>query len=198
MKKVCHVLAVCGLFLVTGGVALAQEDGAPQNSSVAVLNIEKVERSSVAWESLKQQIDGRRAVLQEEVRTLQSQLEQQAKELETQRTILAPEAFSAKVSDFQKERARLQQETNRRKQQLDRAYVEARRQIRKALDEVLLEIIKEYKIALVLSAGGQSSAVYYAKPDLWIDKLVLGRLDKTIQSVTLSEETGESQTSAGE
>jgi len=152
---------------------------------IALINIKKVETESIAWKSLSEQINARRETLKSEIQSLQSTLEEKAKLLETERALLSAEAFADKVAVFKKERASLDQAARSRKQNLDKAYLEARGQIRKALNKVMLGYVQQENINLVLKAGDTESTVYFASTNLLIDAQVLTLLDKEIQSVTL-------------
>ena len=178
---------LAALILLTTPIMLSPAvaaDPAP-TPVIAVLNVEAVERGSVAWDSLREQIDGRRNTLQKEVEALQSKLEKKARAIEAQRAILSEEAFTEKVREFEQERGQLQQETNARKQALDRAYASARSQIRDALNKVVAKIADERGFNLVLNASVQSSGLYYMRKELLIDNDVLAALNKEIKTVTV-------------
>lgn len=178
---------LAALILLTAPIMLSPAvaaDTAP-TPVIAVLNVEAVERGSVAWDSLREQIESRRNTLQKEVEALQSKLEKKTRAIEAQRAILNEEAFTEKVREFEQERGQLQQETNARKQALDRAYASARSQIRDALNKVVAKIADERGFNLVLNASVQSSGLYYMRKELLIDNDVLAALNKEIKTVTV-------------
>ena len=186
-----RLAAVCLALALYGPRALAQDASGGQQMPAAVIgviNLEKVERSSIAWESLRKQINDRRALLQKEVEKLQQELQRKAQEIESQRALLTPEALAAKAREFQSERADLQEQTNLRKQRLDAAYGAARGQIRTALNEVLVGLAKERGLNMILVAGEEASSVYFARNELFVDDVALARLNKAITAVTLPED----------
>ncbi|MDX1736864.1 MAG: OmpH family outer membrane protein [Alphaproteobacteria bacterium] len=149
------------IFVLTGiGVAGAQELETPK---IAVLDVERVERSSQAWQSLSTQINAKREEYQKEVAAIQEALKQKGKELEGQRSLLAPEVFKQKVAEFQQERAALQQQTTDRKKLLDQAYGIGRQQIRAALNKVILVYAEANKIDMILNRGSKSGVVHFVR-----------------------------------
>lgn len=169
--------------------SLAQETSPSVNINIALINLKKVESESIAWKSLSEQINARREKLKAEIQAMQSSLEGKAGNLESQRTLLSAESFALEVESFKKERAALDQTVRSRKQNLDKAFLEARGQIRKAVNKVMLQIVQEKKISLVLKAGEVESSVYFATSNMFINDAVLALLNKEIQTVVLPAET---------
>ncbi len=180
-----YIIVICTLCLILfNSNAYSQEI---LGNSIAVINIEKVERASVAWNSLTTQINEKRISFQNEVGKLQNQLKAKGDEIETQRALLSSEAFSVKVKEFQNERANLQQETSKRKQLLDQVYAKGRQQIRTALNKVIISYSAAENIDLVLNIGSKAGVVHYARMEkLDISKQILEILNSEIQTVDLA------------
>ena len=88
---------VASIFILSiGSASVWAQEISP--AVVAVVNIEKVERGSVAWKSLSTQINEQRIVFKNEVTALQNNLKAKSEELETQRAILSAEAFAQKIA----------------------------------------------------------------------------------------------------
>lgn len=184
--------------VLTAGFALTALPSASQAQElspavIATINVEKVERSSVAWKSLSQQIDAERKKLQAEVQQIQSDLEAKAQDLKSQKSILSSEAFAQKSKKFQQERLQLQRQVNIRKQKLEHAYGVARSQIRGALREVLRNIIQDSEIDIILENGSRTTSVLASETSLSVDQKALKGLDAKIQSVSLPEVPDSSQ-----
>ena len=111
--------------------------------------------------------------------------------MESQRAILSADAFAVEVSEFKKERAKLDQTARIQKQNLDKAFLDARGQIRKAVNIAILEFIKENKITLLLKAGDAESTVYFATTNMFINDQILALLNQKIKIVTLPSENSE-------
>ncbi len=160
-------------------------------AKIALIDLKKVETQSVAWKSLSKQINERRTKVKNKIQAMQSILEKKSKDLESQRAILSAEAFATEVSEFKKERAKLDQAARTQKQNLDKAFLDARGQIRKAVNESILKFIKENKITLLLKAGDEESTVYFATTNMFINDQILSLLDKKITKVSLPTENSE-------
>ncbi len=158
---------------------------------IALIDLKKVETESIAWKSLSKQINARRTKVKNQIQEIQSKLEKKSKNLESQRAILSADAFAVEVSEFKKERAKLDQTARIQKQNLDKAFLDARGQIRKAVNISILEFIKKNKITLLLKAGDTESTVYFATTNMFINDQVLALLNQKIKTVTLLRENSE-------
>lgn len=193
MLKKFASASILALGIATATISNAGYAAGTGPTVIATINIEKVERSSVAWKSLSKQIDAERSKLQAEVQRIQAELEAKAKDLKSQESILSGEAFAAKSKEFQKERLQLQRQVNIRKQKLEHAYGVARSQIHDALRQVLRKLMKDSDIDLILENGSRTTSVLAADTSLSIDEKALKGLDATIQSVSLPDPSGTSQ-----
>lgn len=156
-------------------------------SKVAVLNVERVERSSEAWKSLSAQVEAQRKAFQAEVSSIQGDLQNKARELEGQRSLLSSDVFAQKEQAFLQERAKLERQINERKKVLDQAFAKGRQQIRTALNKVLVKFSNENQIDLVLSRGRTQGVVYFANLEkLDIGEDVLKLLNTEIKTVDLT------------
>ncbi|WP_425404820.1 OmpH family outer membrane protein [Hwanghaeella sp.] len=162
--------------------AQAQQMPAPV---IAVIDVSAVERQSVAWQSLRDQIEARRAAFQSQLETEQRGLEEERNALVSQQNVLAPEVFQQRQQEFRQKLAELQGVANQRKQELDRLYASARRQIREALREVVVEIAQERGINLMLNMSREDRTVSYVDGELLVSEEALKRLNQRIQTVTL-------------
>lgn len=154
---------------------------------IAVIDVGAVERQSVAWQSLRDQIEARRAAFQSQLETEQRGLEEERNSLLAQQNVLAPEVFQQRQQEFRKKLAELQGIANQRKQELDRLYASARRQIRESLREVVVEIAQERGINLMLNMSREDRTVSYVDGQLLVSEEALKRLNARIQTVVLEE-----------
>jgi len=177
------VAAVAAVLLWTAA-ATAQDTPA---AKIAVIDVQRVERESVAWQSLRTQFEELLSGYQSELRERQGALEQEGRDLEQQRSILSQEAFQQKKQDFDRRVGQLQRTAQERKQALDKAYAAARGQIREALREVVLEIARDRDLNLIFSNSPQERTVVMAHDELSISAEALERLNETISSVQLPD-----------
>lgn len=175
-------LGVLTVAMLWSGGAVAQ-DLPP--AKIAVLDVQRVERESVAWQSLRQQFEELLSGYQSELREKQGALEQEGRDLEQQRSILSQDAFQQKKQEFDRRVGELQRTAQERKQALDKAYAAARGQIREALRQVVLDIARERDLNLIFSNSPQERSVVMAHDELSISDEALERLNKQITSVKL-------------
>ena len=152
---------------------------------IAVIDINGVERQSVAWSSLKSQVESRRASYQESLANKEKELQAKGQDLQAQQAILDPEVLKAREDELRREVAQLRQQAVEVKKTLDKLYASARRQIRDALVVVVNEIAAEKGLTLILNMSRQDQTVAYADNSLNISQEALDRLNSRIQSVSL-------------
>lgn len=186
-RSIRAYLFAAGLVFVFAfsGVSHAQQMPSPV---IAVIDVGAVERQSVAWQSLRDQIEARRAAFQSQLETEQRGLEQERDALLSQQNVLAPDVFQQRQQEFRQKLAELQGIANKRKQELDRLYASARRQIREALREVVVEIAQERGINLMLNMSREDRTVSYVDGQLLVSEEALERLNQRIQTVVLEEQ----------
>ncbi|MCR9221902.1 MAG: OmpH family outer membrane protein [Alphaproteobacteria bacterium] len=182
-----RLLAALTLGLAIAPVALPAVAQELPAAKIAVIDVSRVERESVAWQSLRKQFEDLLAGYQQELRDRQGALETEGRDLEQQRSILSTEAFQEKKRAFDQKVAELQRTAQERKQAMDRAYASARGQIREALRDVVLEIARERELNLILSNSPQERTVVMAHDDLSISDEALDRLNQKIDSVALPD-----------
>ena len=176
--------AMVGILLTTGSLS-AQQIPAPV---IAVIDVGAVERQSIAWQSLREQIEARRAAFQAQLVEQQNALEAEGRELQAQQNILTPEAFQTQQQEFRQRLAQLQALGRQRKQELDRLYASARRQIREKLREVVTEISAERGVNLMLNMSREDRTVSFVDNALIVTDDALARLNDKIQAVVLEEQ----------
>lgn len=177
-------LGALALAMLWTGAASAQD---LPTAKIAVLDVQRVERESVAWQSLRQQFEELLSGYQSELRERQGALEQEGRDLEQQRSILSQDAFQQKKQDFDRRVGELQRTAQERKQALDKAYAAARGQIREALRQVVLDIARERDLNLIFSNSPQERSVVMAHDELSISEEALERLNQQITSVKLPD-----------
>lgn len=186
-RSIRAFLFAAGLTFVfsLSGVSLAQQMPAPV---IAVIDVGAVERQSIAWQSLRDQIEARRANFQSQLESEQRALEEERNALVSQQNVLAPEVFQQRQQAFRQKLAELQAVAQDRKKELDRLYASARRQIREKLREVVVEIAQERGINLMLNMSREDRTVSYVDGQLLVSEEALKRLNERIQTVVLDEQ----------
>ncbi len=189
------LLAALGLVIgmLTWNPAVAQgqttgESGQPaplQNAPpiVAVVDIQRLLRDSKAAKDIRAQLEKRRSAYQEEISEQEKELRAADDELARQRAILSTDAFQQKRTELQQRIAEVQRNVETRRQQLDKAFGEAMREIQVALVQIVEEMATQGGIDIVFA----KSQVVLVRNQLDITDETLNRLDARLPSVKLPE-----------
>lgn len=146
---------------------------------IAVLNIQRVERESLAGKSIVPQVDKLRSAYQKQVRKQEAELRKADQELGGQRAILSPEMYTKKRREFQVRAGQAQKDVQARKRRLEIAVRNATNKMRRSLLLVTQEIAQQRKINIVLP----KSVVLLRDKRLDITSEALKRLNKKLPSV---------------
>src|SRR6185312_9355114 len=161
--------------LVSGAAAPAQTVTPPV---IIIVDVQQILRDSLVARNIQSQMSQRteRYTQQEdELRRVQDQLEKQ-------RNVLAPEAFNAKMRDFQQRYDALDHGVQVTRQALQQAYNDAMTKVENTALQIIADIAAEKKANLVLT----KAAVLFEAPGLDITQDVIRRLDVKLPLVTLS------------
>jgi Skp family chaperone for outer membrane proteins len=181
------VLALAMLAFTIPGPAAAQSKGKKAARSkavpakVAILDIERIKRKSLAGKSIRKQVDVKRKALLKEAGREQKKLRAAENELRMQRSLLSPEALRDREKKFKDRIIRFQRAINARKKNLEKSLFAAQRVLDKNLKVVLERIVKEMKIDLILGAR----EVLYVRQSFDITIITMKRLDARLKKVTL-------------
>ena len=175
MRRILRALALL-LALLPASVAA---QGPLPPAVVAVVDYQRVLRDAKAAQSIRRQLEERRAAFEREVREQQARLVQVERELARQRPLLSPEAYAERRKAFEEEAARVQRLVQQRRRELDRAAAEAYAKVRDAVVKVVSELAEEKGFNLVLP----SSAVLLFAPELDLTRAVLEGVDRILPDV---------------
>ena len=160
----------------------AQEPVATMMVKLAVIDIDEIRREAAAVKDIRRQIQVLDQSVHAKIQKEDQDLRAAQEELVRQRTILAPEAFDAERSKFEQRVAEFQRSVQLRKQALDKTLNDAMGQVQQGLNEVVVEVAKDFNFTLLLR---KDQTVLVAKP-LEVTDEVLKRLDKRLPSVKVA------------
>jgi Skp family chaperone for outer membrane proteins len=160
--------------------AAAQDDGG--RFKLAVIDVEMIRRNAAAVKDIQSQIGEFRTDFQNDIQKEEEALRKAQQEVARQRAILSPEAFAEERRKFEQNVVEVQRRVQQRKQALGEAQVRAMREVEKAVNEIVAEMVKEHGLSLILK---RKDAVFVT-PQLEISQVVLERLDKKLPSVKIS------------
>jgi len=176
LRRLAVATLAASLWLAAGGAGAAE--AVP---SLAIIDVQKVLRESVAVKSLTAQIAQQRDKYQLELQKKEEELRGADKELARQRTVLSAEAYAQKRGELEQQVGSLQREVQERKRGLDQLFSQGMSQVQSELANVATEIAEERNIDLVLS----KATVVIVKPKFDITDEALKRLNARLTSVAL-------------
>jgi outer membrane protein len=179
-KALVGLIAACLLWIVAEPAA-AQD---AQATVIAVADVQRLLRESLAGASLEEQLGGLRQKLADGVAEREQALRQQEQDLQEQMNILTPEVFAEKRRAFEEEVVAFQREVRERQRSLDEVYGEGLNQIRVIIIEILQQMVEERGYDLILP----QAQILVGSRDLDITEDVLAELNKRIPSVNISTE----------
>lgn len=182
------LLLAAGLALAAAaGPAVAQEKLPP--AVAAVIDYQRVLREAKAAKSIREQIETRRKLYQDQIAKEEQKLNDADKELAKQRAVLSPEAFKDKREEFQKKVSGVQRMVQERRRTLDQTSAAALNQVRNAMIEIVSDLSAERGFNLVMP----SSAVLLFSPKIDLTVEVIKRLDGKLPSVKVPERVAQQQ-----
>jgi outer membrane protein len=149
----------------------------------AVIDYQRILRDAAAARSIRDQIEARRKVYQEEVSREEQRLHEADKAFAKQRSVLSAEAFGEKRREFEQEVAEVQRLVQERRRELDRLSAAALNEVKRALIEIVTNMAEERGFNLVLPS---SEVLFFARA-LDLTEEVLAQLDGKLPDVRLSE-----------
>jgi outer membrane protein len=149
----------------------------------AVIDYQRVLREAKAAKSIREQIEARRKLYQDQIAKEEQKLNDADKELAKQRAVLSAEAFNGKRQEFQKKVGTVQRMVQERRRTLDQVSSSALNQVRNAMIQIVSDLSEERGFNLVLP----SSAVLLFSPQIDLTEEVIKRLDGKLPSVKVPE-----------
>lgn len=187
-----HFLMMLSLAVaMMAGSAWAQEKPAAIQGSegpfkLGVLNVEALLQESTAMKGLREQIKQQRDKLKAEFEKEEQKLRTAREELSRQRTILSPEAFSEAQKKFEADVADVQRRVQSSSAQMEKTHADGLKQVEKAINEVLQDLVKKHHLTLILRA----ETMAYFNPGLNITSVVLEGLNAKLPSLKAAAKSG--------
>lgn len=153
----------------------------------AVIDYQRILREASAARAIREQIEDRRKVYQDEISAEERRLQEADQAFAKQRSLLTPEALAEKRREFENEVVEVQRLVQERRRELDRASAVALNEVRKVLIEIVTGIAEERGFNLVLP----SSEVLFFARQIDLTEEVLAQLDARLPQVQLPEVVAE-------
>ena len=149
---------------------------------VAVVDMQRINKQSMAAQAIRKQVKDHRAAFQAKINKLDEALRREEQELKRQQAILAPGIFAQKRQQFQGKVGEVQRQVQDRVRELDRVLAEATRQIQRALYPIFVELSTERGFDIVLN----TTQHVFSRRSLNITDDVLTRLDERLPRVQVT------------
>lgn len=182
------VMAVATVLL--SAPAMAQDVEKPPVPSIAIIDVDKVMRESLAVKSARTQIDEIAGNLQEQIAKEEEAMRSEEQQLQQQRAILTPEVYSERRQSLQERAATLQQRARSLRQTLDRGMAQTMQRIQLVLFDEVGKLAEEIGVNLVLPR----SQIVVAFDSFDISNEALKRLNERLSEIEMSlqqEQPGE-------
>lgn len=174
-------------FLVLGGIDAALAQGPPEpdarEGQIGILDIEVIRRQSKMTRDMDRQIAELRTKLGNEVKAEEAELRKAAEELERQRVIVAPEAYTRRREELRQRTAKFRQEANARSQRLNAMRGQALKAFQEELNKAVRTYARANRYFLILS---RRELVFFERP-LDITAEVIKLLDQNVPSYQLTD-----------
>ena len=179
LGRAAVTLLTCLLLWSASQTAKAQEgDGLV----IAIIDMQRILRESVAVKTMQQEIDERRSNYQAELQKKEEEFRNADQELLRQRSVLTADVYAKRRQDLEREVAVMQREIQSQRRGLDELFGQGMNQVRLQLVDIVKEIARERGADLVLAKAN----VVLVRPDLEITDQALARLNESLPSVPLT------------
>lgn len=185
MKTIFKAAALAAFMLGSASAlptaALAQAAAPAAQSSIIVVDMDRVGAESAAGKSGQTQLKAKVDSLQSRGKALADQLRGEEETLlkARQANTMAPEAFQAKVKDLQTKQNNARTELGNREQELQRSQAYVRQQIFNAVGPIIQTVMRERNASIVLTRD----AALAVAPALDVTADVIRRLDAALPRV---------------
>jgi Skp family chaperone for outer membrane proteins len=176
-------VVACGLLISAALPAAAQDAG--KAPVIALINYSSILQNSKAGKSVSEQVVKQREIFLAEIKKMQTEIAQEAKELEQQQSVLAKDVFEGKFKDFRRKELQAKQTENGYRRALDQMQAKGLKVIEEDLDNILQVIAEERGIDIIMKAGTRNSIILKARKELFITDDVIKALDKKLPKVTI-------------
>ena len=184
----CTALVALALSLPAAGAYAQQAPQTPPPAGGAgpmlalVVDAQHVVNESKAGKSIRQQFDTQRQAFSKEVSAAEATLRSQQQEIERQRSILSPEAFSAKTREFDQKVADMRRGWEQKREALQYSLNVSLSQIERNIIEIVSQIALERKANLVL----QKQHVVLVDKGYDITQETMARLDEKLPTLAFN------------
>ncbi len=156
----------------------------PPAPIIAIVDIPEVQRLSAAWNQVREEIERRRARLNEDLQREQGRWREEQQALAAARATLPPEQLRMRERDLQERIAAAQGIFRDRSRSIDGAAQQGLQQIEQALGAVISQVARSRGVNMVLPRP----LVIYNEPGFDITEEVSAQMNRVLRQVNLPAE----------
>jgi Skp family chaperone for outer membrane proteins len=187
-RTLIRVAAAVAMTVLLGASVVATATSAAAQQAqvpivIAVLDVNLLLRDSSAAKAVRDQIEKQRNAYQADLVQQENKLREIDKQLAQQRASLSEQEFNKRRDDLNKQIDALRAESDKRKQQLEKAFNTGMQQVTKVLEGVLAEIAKARGLTLVIN----KAMVPLSANDLDITQEALKMLNAKLPTVNVPQ-----------
>lgn len=173
---------LAALLAAAAGIPAQAQDKLPAAVAV-VVDYQRILRDAKAARAIREQVEARRQLYQEQIAKEEQRLHEADKELARQRSLLTPEAFADKQQAFERQVAEVQRMVQERRRQLDQVGAVALNEVRTAMVGIIGRMSDAKGFNLVLP----TSTVLLFSPRIDLTQEVLAQLDRELPTVKVQD-----------
>lgn len=181
-RRALVVLALLAAVATAMPAPVRAEDKLPP-AVAAVIDYQRILREARAARAVRDQVEARRKLYQDEIAKEEQRLHELDKELARQRSILTADEFAAQRGTFESDVAAVQRMAQERRRQLDQAAAAAMNEVRAAMIEVVGELADVRGFNLVMPTSG----LLLFSPTIDLTDEVLAKLDEKLPNIKVPE-----------
>lgn len=185
--KIVTLIFAMGMVMAIGSkIDTVQAAGVLPKAVIAVIDTRQVRLNSAAGKDIQNQLEQIRKAFQAEIQSKEKALKKEKDTLEAQRSIMAPDAFTAKGREFQAKLQGVQLEIQNKNRQLEAAISVAETELQRALKPILQAVLKNNKATVIFD----KSLIIEQAPGLDVTTEVIEQLDAVLPSVKVQIPNG--------
>lgn len=167
------------------GIATANADDPPA-PRIAVLDVDRVRRTSQAVQSIREQLNGYMDAYRAETLKEEQDIRAAEEEIAGKRSLLTPDEYATERRKLEQRLAEAQGRVQRRREALERSHGEAMQRVQEALGRIVTEVAAEKGLNLIL----RKEQVVFVVNSIEITDEVLRRLNQQLPSTVVAKPGG--------
>lgn len=168
-------VAMLGLssFAVTAQAAEAQAD------KIAIVNVQRILKEASANKDINEQMKNKQASYQKSFDKKDQELREEDKKIAKSRSVISQEAYQDQVGKFKEKVTKIQQDAQKKRTELDKAYSNALSKVNDEMLKVISKLSEEQGFTVAIPA----SQVLFVSTGKDITNEVISQLDKKLPKV---------------